>query len=79
MARTMQTRTHGSNRAAKRLCRVGIADVLEIAQHNHFAISGGKPHDRASQVLHLALTNQILGEWNRLLPNDALVTNPGCE
>jgi hypothetical protein len=26
----------------------------------------------------LALTNQLLGEWNRLLPNDELVTNPGC-
>lgn len=27
----------------------------------------------------LALTNQILGEWNRLKPNEELVTNPGCE
>lgn len=26
----------------------------------------------------LALTNQLLGEWNRLLPNEELVTNPGC-
>jgi poly-gamma-glutamate synthesis protein (capsule biosynthesis protein) len=27
----------------------------------------------------LALTNQILGEWNRLLPNEALRTNPSCQ
>jgi hypothetical protein len=27
----------------------------------------------------LALTNQILGEWNRLLPNEALRTNPTCQ
>ncbi len=26
----------------------------------------------------LALTTRILGEWNRIGPNDPLVTNPGC-
>jgi poly-gamma-glutamate synthesis protein (capsule biosynthesis protein) len=27
---------------------------------------------------HLALTTRLLGEWNRLDPNEAVVTNPGC-
>jgi len=61
----MQARTHGSDRAAKCLCRIGIADVLEIAQHDHFAIAGREPHDGASQVLHVALADQILGSRGR--------------
>jgi hypothetical protein len=27
----------------------------------------------------LALTNQLLGQWNRLLPNEELKTNPSCQ
>ena len=65
MPRAVQPRPHGSERAAERLRGVGVAHALQIAQHDDLSIAGRQTHDRAAQLLHVALPDQLVGGAGR--------------
>ena len=60
MPRAMQPRPHRPERAAERLRGVGVAHALQVAQHHDFPIPGRQTHDRAAQLLHVALPDQLV-------------------
>jgi hypothetical protein len=55
----VQPRSHGADGAAERVCRVGVAQLLQIAQHNRLAVPDWQFEQRSAQCGGVPLHRNI--------------------